>query len=60
MIQFFKALLRKVPILAVFASQVAACTGNAEPEMPRDEMIKRCFFNRTDVDDGRSTIDQSL
>jgi hypothetical protein len=49
-----------MPVLAVFASQIATRTGDAEPEMAGDEMIKRSFFNRTDVDDGRSTIDKCI
>ena len=60
MIQFFKAFLRKVPVLTVFASQIATCTGNAEPEMAGDKMVERGFFYGTDIDNRRFSIDKSV
>jgi len=49
-----------MPILTVLASQIATRTGDAEPEMPGDEMVERCFFNWTYVDNGRPTIDKTV
>ncbi len=60
MIQFFKALLREMRVLAMLTSQIATRTGNTEPEMARDKVVKRRFFNGADINHGRLTIDQSI
>jgi hypothetical protein len=60
MIQFFKIFLRKVPVLAVFASQIATRTGETEPEMAWDEMVEGGFFNRAYINNRRLTIYKSV
>ena len=60
MVQFFKTLLREIPVLTVFASQIATRTGYAKPEMAGDEVIERGFFDGPDVNNRRTTIDQSV
>jgi hypothetical protein len=59
-VQFFKTLLRKIPVLTMFAFQIAARTGETEPEMAGNEMVERCLFNGTYVNNGRLTIDKSV
>ena len=60
MIQFFEPLLREMPVLAVFTSQVATRTGDAKPKMAGDEMVERCLFNGTDIDSSRIAIYESI
>jgi hypothetical protein len=49
-----------MPVLAMFASQVATCTGDAEPEMAGEEVIERCLFDGAYINNGRFTIDKSV
>ena len=60
MIQFFEPLLREMPVLTVFTSQVATRTGEAEPKMAGDEMVDGSFLNGADIDDGRIAIDEGI
>jgi len=60
MIQFFGPLLREMPVLTVFTSQVATRTGDAEPKMAGDEMVDRSFLNGADIDDRRIAIDEGI
>jgi hypothetical protein len=49
-----------MPVLAMFASQIAARTGKAKSEMTGDEVVERSFFNGTNIHDRRTTIDESV
>jgi hypothetical protein len=49
-----------MPVLTIFAPQIATCTGKTQPEMAGDEMIKRCFFYRADIDNGGLSINNSI
>jgi hypothetical protein len=60
MIQFFNALLGKVPVLAMFASEIATGACDAEPEMPGNEMVERSFFNGTCINNRWPAIGQSV
>jgi hypothetical protein len=59
-IQFLKASLRKMPVLAIFAAEVTTGTGEAEPGVTGDEMIEGRFFNRANVNDSRFSIDDGI
>ncbi len=43
----------------MLTSEVATGTGDAEPEVAGNEMIKRRLFNGADIDHCRLTIGQS-
>jgi len=58
--QFLKALLGEMPVLTMFASQIAIRTGDAEPKMAGDEMVKRGLFNGSDVNNSRIAIHESI
>ncbi len=60
MIQILKARLGEMPVLTMFASQIATRTRDAEPEMTRNEMIDGRLFNGADIDNRRIAINQSV
>lgn len=60
MIQFLKALLGEMPVLTMFASQVATRAGDAESKMAGNKMVKGCFFNRAYINDRRFTVNESV
>jgi hypothetical protein len=38
-----------MPVLTILASEITTGTGDTQSEMAREKMIKRCFFNRTNI-----------
>ena len=59
-IQFLKTSLRKMPVLAIFAAEVATGTGEAEPGVTGDEMVERRLLNRSNVNDSRFSINDGI
>jgi hypothetical protein len=49
-----------MPVLAIFAAEVATGTGEAEPGVTGDKMIERCFFYGTDIHRTGFSIDDGI
>jgi hypothetical protein len=49
-----------MPVLAIFAPEVATGTGDAQSEMAGKEVIDRCFFNGSNIHNRRFPINDAI
>ena len=60
MVQLLEALVGEMPVLAMFAPQVATRTGKTQPKMAGDEMVERRFFNWANIYNRRFPINNGI